>query len=249
MKSTRRKRARGSGSQTRSFDLRECIEEQIATGVLAPGTRVDETEWAQEFGVSRTPVREALIQLASAGILEMRPRRGFVVPELSPQLLIEMFEVMAELEALCAYLAARRMSAAEHQELVRAQRACERALESDDSDGYYRQNEIFHHVIYAGSHNSFLAEQAAALHRRLQPYRRLQLRVRDRTRTSLSEHQQVTEAILEGNREVAAQSLRNHVLVQGERFSDLMAFLKQAPRQGGTRPPMTRRFGAPLMTP
>ena len=100
--------------QTRSGELREeiCqkIEEDIATGVLRPGARLDEAELAARFSISRTPVREAFIQLAAVGILDLRPRRGAVVPELSPRRLIEMIEVMAELEAMCGRLAARRMS-------------------------------------------------------------------------------------------------------------------------------------------
>jgi DNA-binding GntR family transcriptional regulator len=136
-----------------------------------------------------------------------------------------MFEVMAELEAMCGRLAARRMSKAEHSELIAAHVACEAACQSEDPDAYYSQNEIFHHVIYAGSHNGFLAEQTSALHKRLRSYRRLQLRVRDRMPASLREHQRVVDAILAGNSELTAEVLRTHVLVQGERFGDLMAYL------------------------
>lgn len=212
--------------QTRAEELREKIEELIATGALPPGTRLDETELAERFGVSRTPIREALIQLASIGILRMRPRRGVIVPEVSPQRLVEMFEVMAELEGMCGRLAARRMSAAEHETLVQALRACDTARSSEDADAYYLQNEIFHAVIYAGSHNSFLIEQALALHRRLRPQRRLQLRVRDRVANSFAEHSRVVKALLAGDAETAAECLRAHVLVQGQRFADLMAMLR-----------------------
>src|SRR5574337_1007407 len=79
--------------------------------------------------------------------------------------------------------------------------------------------------IYEASHNGFLAEQATALHRRLRPYRRLQLRVRNRMQTSYSEHQGIVEAILAGDGEHAAEALRSHVAVQGERFADLVASL------------------------
>ncbi|HEY6773829.1 MAG TPA: GntR family transcriptional regulator, partial [Oxalicibacterium sp.] len=77
----------------RSELLREAIEEMIAVGKLTPGQHLDETELATQFDVSRTPIREALIQLASMGIIVMRPRRGAIVAEISPQKLIEMFEV------------------------------------------------------------------------------------------------------------------------------------------------------------
>jgi DNA-binding GntR family transcriptional regulator len=212
-------------SLTRSFELREKIEDEIATGRIMPGSKLDETELATRFHVSRTPIREALIQLASTGFVEMRPRRGAIVPELAPHRLVEMFELMAELEAMCGRLAARRMSDIDHRPLVHAQEACEALRQKHDPDGYYHQNEVFHHVIYKASHNSFLAEQASALHRRLGPYRRLQLRVRDRIATSCAEHARIVEAIVAGDGNKAAELLREHVLVGAGKFADLMASL------------------------
>jgi DNA-binding GntR family transcriptional regulator len=211
--------------QTRSLELREKIEDEIATGRIIPGAKLDETDLAARFGVSRTPIREALIQLASTGLIEMRPRRGAVVPEVGPQRLVEMFEVMAELEAMCGRLAARRMSEADHRTLTQARSACDASSRKNDPDGYYHQNEAFHHVIYEASHNTFLMEQASALHRRLGPYRRLQLRVRDRISTSCAEHKRIVEAIVAGDGESAAELLREHVLVGAGKFADLMASL------------------------
>lgn len=211
--------------RTRSIELREKIEDEIATGRLPPGSKLDETELAARFHVSRTPIREALIQLASIGFVEMRPRRGAVVPEVAPRRLVEMFELMAELEAMCGRLAARRMSDIDHRTLTQAQEACEAVRNSHDPDGYYHRNEIFHHVIYEGSHNTFLSEQASALHRRLGPYRRLQFRVRDRVAASSDEHKRILEAILAGDGEATANLLREHVLVGAGKFADLMASL------------------------
>lgn len=210
---------------TRSEALREAIEDSIVTGTFVPGMHLDETELAQKFGVSRTPLREALIQLASTGLVSIRPRRGAVVTDVTPQRLLEMFEVMAELEAMCGRLAARRMSEEEHQGLVQAHRACEAACAASDPDDYYHKNERFHHLIYAGAHSDFLFEQATALHRRLRPYRRLQLRVRNRLAASLNEHAQIVEALLQGDACMAADRLRAHIMVQGERFADLLASL------------------------
>jgi len=216
---------------TRSLELREKIEDEIATGRIMPGSRLDETELAARFGVSRTPIREALIQLASTGFVEMRPRRGAVVPELAPRRLVEMFELMAELEAMCGRLAARRMSEADDARLVEAHETCQTLSSRHDPDGYYHQNETFHHVIYEASHNSFLTEQASGLHRRLGPYRRLQLRVRDRMAASSAEHKHIVEAMLAGNGETAAALLREHVLVGAGKFADLMASLSRIREQ------------------
>lgn len=206
--------------------LGELIEERIVTGAFPPGTRLDEQELADTFGVSRTPVREALIQLSSAGLIEIRPRRGATVPEVGADRVCEMFEVMAEMEAMCGRLAARRITPGEQVALQDAHRACEAARDADAPDTYYQLNEVFHRCIYEASHNGFLVEQATALHRRLRPYRRLQLRVRNRMATSFNEHQAIVDAIIKGDSDLAAAQLRAHVTVQGERFADLVATLR-----------------------
>jgi DNA-binding GntR family transcriptional regulator len=213
------------GANTRSGYVRELIEESIATGHFPPGMRLDETMLAERFSVSRTPLREALFQLASVGIIEMTPRRGSVVTEVTPHQLFEMFEVMGELEGMCGRLAARRMSHAEQERLVESLRACESARKAMNPDRYYYENQQFHHLIYAGSHNSFLQQQASALHRRLSPYRRLQLRVRDRMPRSFSEHEGIVSALISGQSEQAADLLRAHIIIQGQRFADLIASL------------------------
>ena len=219
--------------KSRSEELRETIEEMIAVGTLAPGQHLDETELAARFKVSRTPIRETLIQLASMGLVVIRPRRGAVVAELGPQQLVEMFEVMSELEATCARLAARRMTPLEQQALLGAHQACKGASAARDPDDYYYKNEVFHYAIYTGSHNQFLIEQARSLSRRLRPYRRLQLRVRDRLPTSFAEHDGLVQAIVNGDGELAAQRARDHVMIQGQRFADLMASLPQLTAAAG----------------
>lgn len=206
-----------------SEKLKETLEERIVTGTYLPGMRLDETELAKEFSVSRTPVREALIQLSFHGMIDMRPRRGAVVTQISPRRLYEMFEVMAELEAMCARLAARRHNDADLARIREAQAACNIAFGSGDVDHYYHENERFHMAIYAASHNGFLNENASSLFRRLGAYRRLQLRIRGRLKTSHDEHAGVVEALAAGDSELAAQRLRHHVVVQGELFSDLIA--------------------------
>jgi DNA-binding GntR family transcriptional regulator len=167
------------------------------------------------------------------GLVVIRPRRGAVVAELGPQQLVEMFEVMSELEATCARLAARRMTPAEQQALIEAHDACKDASLAKDPDGYYYKNETFHYAIYAGSHNHFLIEQTRSLSRRLRPYRRLQLRVRDRLGTSFDEHDALVRAIVKGDGELAAQHARDHVMIQGQRFADLMASLPQLTAAAG----------------
>jgi DNA-binding GntR family transcriptional regulator len=207
--------------------LREIIEERIATAIYPPGMRLDETALAAEFNISRTPIREALMQLANSELIIMRPRRGAIVAEITPQLLYEMFEVMAEIEAMCGRLAARRMTETDKQQLTDIHRACEEARDLADPDEYYRRNEQYHIAVYAASHNSFLIREASRLQRRLSVYRRLQLRVRDRVRTSYDEHASILEAVLSGDGDLAADVIRKHVVIQGERFADLIASISE----------------------
>lgn len=212
-------------SRRRAEGLRQRLEREIFSGALIPGERLDESGLARRFGVSRTPVREALLQLASAGLIEMRPRQGAVVAIITVQQLLQMFEVMAEMEALCARYAARRMGPAERQALERAHKACIDLARRRDPERYYEANRLFHEVVYAGTRNAYLEETTRALRNRLSGYRRFQLNQPGRVANSLAEHAAVVAAILAGDAEQAATAMRAHVAVQGEVFTDLVSML------------------------
>lgn len=210
--------------------IREELEQAIMAAEFAEGERLDEVTLSARFSVSRTPVREALHALAASGLVETVPRRGVFVRYPSFIKLIEMFDVMAELEAMCGRLAARRITDEELDRLDEAAAACQRAMEKGDADEYYRENEGFHHVLYDASGNSFLAQEASKLHRRLKPFRRLQLRLRGRLKQSMQEHRDVQDALRKGDSERAARVLRRHIAIQGENLNDLMAhFIKHHP--------------------
>ncbi len=211
--------------------LRDQLEQDILTGVYAPGDRLDELRLAARFEVSRTPIREAFQHLAASGLVDLKPRRGAFVRRPSVVEIIEMFEVMAELEGMCGRLAARRITARQMAELVDALEACERACSRGELDDYYYENERFHFVIYRASGNGYLSKQAVALHRRLKPYRRMQLRVRGRMRRSLEEHRAIVEAITTERPDEAERIVKSHLLIQGEEFNDLVAGLEKERRQ------------------
>jgi len=206
--------------------LRQRIEDEIVSGELDLGSRLDENKLAARFGVSRTPIREALLQLAATGLVQTKPRRGAIVSAPEPHLLLAMFEAMAEIEAACGRLAARRLVREDAEALQAALSGCKAAMAEADTESYYAENYVFHTVVYRASRNAFLAEQALSLHRRLAPYRRLQLRVRQRLPQSLAEHEAIVAAIVAGDEVGAAEALRSHVLVQGDRFTDLVAGLR-----------------------
>lgn len=212
----------------RADTLRDQLEQDIVTGTLRPGERLDEQSLAVRFKVSRTPIREALMQLASAGLVELQPRRGAFVAALSLKGVLDRFEVMAALEGACGALAARRITDPERRQLLESHEGCIKEASGGDADAYYYANERFHHAIYAACHNEYLADQARSLSDRLKPYRRLQLRARSRIATSLAEHQQIVDAILAGDGSQAEQVLQEHILIQGERLTDFIASFDSA---------------------
>lgn len=202
------------------------IEEAILIGDYAEGDRLDEMRLSEKYEVSRTPVREALQILSTSGLVQLIPHRGAFVRFPSFEEIVEMFEVMGELESMAARLAARRITKTQLQALNAACAACSQAESEEDADSYFSENEEFHHLIYDASSNSFLAGEAKRLYRRLQPIRRLQLQARGRLSQSMAEHIAIRDAINAGDGNKAGNLLRGHVIIQGEKFNDLIAGYK-----------------------
>jgi DNA-binding GntR family transcriptional regulator len=208
----------GNSRRTRAEQLRIELADEIVRGVLRPGAALDETELARRFGVSRTPVREAIRQLAASGLVEARAHRGAVVARPSEQRLVGMFEAMAELEALCAGFAAERMAGAERRTLESIHEQMRALVHSGDTQRYYEGNDALHAAIYAGAHNVHLAEITLATRARLQPFRRAQFRNLGRLAKSHGEHDRVVAAILRGNRERAANAMHGHIMVVRDQY-------------------------------
>ena len=218
----------GNGPVIRSDRVRRQIADQIISGALRPGQELDEKKLAEAFSVSRTPVREALRQLAAASLVEWRPHQSAVVAKITPSKMVEMFEVMAELEGFCGRLAARRMTSAEHANLISIHRKFRPYVVARDREGYHALNKTFHDAIYAGSHNQYLRSQANALYDRLAPYRAYQLKRPDALRLASEEHQAIIDAIIAGDGDAAFNLLMDHVSLGNELFSDLVAALSAA---------------------
>ena len=192
--------------------IRNALTDAISSGELAPGTTLDEQQLADRYGASRTPVREALRQLATSGMVEVRPRRGVIVRHVTADEVMDMFETMAELEAVCVRLATYRITPLERSRLLRIHEASQAAVEQDDVDAYDALNRDFHEAIYRAAHNDFLADQAIAVRTRLNAFRRMQLRQARRLASSRAEHDAVMQAIAEGNGEEAGRRMRAHML-------------------------------------
>jgi DNA-binding GntR family transcriptional regulator len=209
--------AENPGKVTRAEELRLQLADDIVRGVLRPGAALDETEIAKRFEVSRTPVREALRQLAASGLVDSRAHRGAFVAQPSLERLTGMFEAMAELEALCAGLAAERMLAVERHALEAVHEELRVLSYDGNPERFAEVNERFHNTIYSGSQNGYIAEITLATRVRVQPFRRAQFRNLGRLAKSQAEHDRVVVAILRGDRAGAAAAMRAHIeLVRGE---------------------------------
>lgn len=210
------------------------LEKEILLFRLRPGDRLDETGLAQRYGTSRTPVREALRQLAASGLVEIKPHRGAEVSRLSIPQLLEMFELMSVLEGACGRFAAERASDEELMHIRKAHEACREYVDTKDPDGYYFANVHFHEAIYRASQNRLLAEKTLHLRNRLAPYRRFQLRRNNRPADSYAEHEEIVEAITAGDPARAERLLQKHIAVQGGHITTLIAnlppeYLSQTP--------------------
>jgi DNA-binding GntR family transcriptional regulator len=202
---------------TRAEELRLQLADEIVRGGLPPGSPLDETDIARRFSVSRTPVREALRQLVASGLVEARPHRGAVVARPSIERLTGMFEAMAELEAICAGLAAERMTPVERHQLEAVHEELRVLSHAGNPDRFHEVNERFHNTIYAGSQNAYVAEMTLATRVRVQPFRRAQFRNLGRLAKSHAEHDRVVVAIMRGDKTGAAAAMRAHIeLVRDE---------------------------------
>ncbi|MDA9824682.1 GntR family transcriptional regulator [Alphaproteobacteria bacterium] len=206
-----------------SAKIRDSLEQRIVEGELGNGKRLDETELSSFYGVSRTPVREALQRLAESGLAEHLPRRGTFVRSPSLSQLVEMFEVMAELECMAIRLAARRATADDIDALEKDNETCRAAVAANDTKKYYEVNARLHGRIYQMSGNGFLASEARRLHNRLRPFRRLQLRVRGRMEESMAEHDIILAALRDGDADRAMETMKKHITIVGVRFNDLVS--------------------------
>ncbi len=200
-------------SETLATQIRNSLADEITAGVLAPGSQIDEQEIAQRFGASRTPVREALRELASSGLVTIEPRRGARVVELTLERIGEMFEVMAEIEAMCVRLATERMTTMERFYLHELHQNALAMVMAENIDGYDSYNQKLHAAIYAGTHSRFMVELVTGLRQRIAPFRRAQFRGIQRLKISYAEHDLILKCIFSKDGEAAAKQMRAHMLV------------------------------------
>lgn len=204
------------------------ILEDIDAGRLAPGQEIDEAVLAARHSVSRTPIREAYIQLEASGLIRRLPRKGAVLfkPTLEEFLAIQ--EVHAQLEGQAAGLAARRISPVLREQLHAVVAACEAHASQKgdaDPDGYYQLNLRFHETVALGAANPFLVEMIKTNARKLMAYYRARYQYPGAIAQSALEHREIATLILSHDRAGAEAAMQAHVLFDQVTVMDLLAAL------------------------
>jgi DNA-binding GntR family transcriptional regulator len=210
-----------------SEKIHAALAEEILSGKLGIGSRIDEQLIVERFKVSRTPAREALLQLSSEGLVELVPRRGAIVKSISTRDYICMLEVLVALESLAARLCARRISIEQKEQMMAALEQCRTAAQNSDPAAYHDANKLFHDALYTGAHNEILAKEIRRIRKRLAAARRQQLFSTARMRSSTLEHEKVFKAILAGDEQAADTAMQNHISAGGNVFADAIASLSQ----------------------
>jgi DNA-binding GntR family transcriptional regulator len=195
-------------------EVAELLRQRIFRRELEPGSWIDEVKIAQEFGISRTPLREALKVLAAEGLVELVPRRGCRVIEMTDADAEQLFPVMAMLEGRCALEATQRASDDDIAELRRLHDQLERSAAAADIDGYYRVNHQFHSLVQQLAANRWLDRVGGDLRRFMRLWRGRQLKLPGRLAASLNEHRVLIDAFEQRDAQRAERAMHDHLMAQ-----------------------------------
>lgn len=190
------------------------LRERIYNHALLPGQRLDEAALAEELGISRTPLREALKVLSAEGLVDLQPHKGCFVAELSLRDLEEIFPIMATLEGRVAHEVAAKRTAAQLKALDALHEKLERHAAAGDIDRYYETNYLFHDRMQECAGNRWLQIVIGDLRKLLKLSRHHSLRLDGRLAASLAEHRALMQALHRQDADAAERVMRDHLLAQ-----------------------------------
>ena len=189
----------------------EKLREAIVSGELPEGERLMEVQLAEELGVSRTPIREAIRRLELEGFVVMMPRKGAYVSGFSLKDMIGVFEIRESLDMLACSLAAVRVSDDQLETLERLMVELTDATEADNPEEWIRLDTIFHDVIYQGCNNDRLMQMIGNLMEQIQRYRKMSLREKGRMAQALEEHRALLDALWDRDAKEAQTRASQHI--------------------------------------
>lgn len=210
--------------------IRLTIEDGIRSGRLRPGEPINEAELIATHKVSRTPVREALLQLQAQGLLTSQPRGGMAVAKMSLQQLLALWELLAELEGFAARLACERMTTLERNELEAAHHAAQSTVEAEDHEAWKTCNLQFHELLYSGSRNPFLREEILRIRALTGVYRQHAFSASGHVTTSWQQHGELVSAILDRDQGRAFEAMVHH-LSPGTGAQGFASFVATLPKE------------------
>ena len=213
-----------------SDQIRMRIESAIASGELLPGDAIDDIALAHHYKVSRTPVREALLQLQAQGILSSTPRGGSMVAKMNLQQLLSLWELLAELEGIAVRLACERMTNDDLKALMKLHRSSKKIADKEDMDGWQDANLKFHEVIYEGARNPFLRQEVLRIRSRTGVYRRHAFGALGRIKSSYDQHEKIVNAVEKREAEAASLCMADHMR-PGRDSKTLNDFIMSLPRE------------------
>lgn len=208
----------------------ESLREAIISGQLRAGERLMEIQLAEEMGVSRTPVREAIRKLELEGLVAMIPRKGAYVAGLSFKDIVDVFEIRSALEGLAAELAAERITDEELEELERYLVKIAEAIEKGDLEKVVANDTDFHSLLYQASRNQRLSQIINNLREQIQRFRTTSLSYPGRMKTALEEHRKIVEAISARDGELASKLAHEHI---ENAENSMMNMIQQDKKYGG----------------
>ncbi len=202
------------------------IKQDIAEGILKPGDQLEESTLATRFGVSRTPIREAVRSLVDCGLLETRPRKGAFVRCMNAKELLDLFEVAAELEAMACRVATNTLTDITKSHIEETLEECNQAALEGNVQRYSKANLVFHRAIHLASGNTWLLEQLKQIELHINAYRSMPYDVRGRLEQSSQEHRDIFEAIVTGEDNKARNLMHDHMMLQGKRLPSILRALE-----------------------
>ena len=207
----------------------EALRDAIRRGILEPGERLMEVQVADELGISRTPVREAIRKLEQEGYVIMMPRRGTYVADVSESDVKEIFEIRSALEALATGLAARRIEPDELKMLEGYLTEIEGYIKANDIEKIVETDIKFHGLLYQVSRNERLVAIVSNLKEQLARFRTLSMSYPGRLQETLEEHSEMVEAIANGDVSAARDAAEHH-MERAEKT--LLKALRKSQRRG-----------------
>lgn len=200
----------GSGD-TLANALRRQLADDILDGRREPGSRLEERSLAEQYGVSRTPVREALQQLVSAGLAIRKPRSGAVVQRVEAARVSSLCEASILLETLCARLAAVRITTIELGRLRLVLNACDTCHHNGDVEGFALKSRNFHSAVIAATQNQDLVDTVEFCRLRIAPYHRAPFKAAARRVSAQAELERILVALESGDADQAARAMTDHL--------------------------------------